>query len=75
MQALVDFFKSIVETISTFLDFFWTSLTDSVYIVRLSMQFISDIPSYFSWIPMEIYAILAVTISIFLILRIIGRDN
>lgn len=75
MQALIDAVQSIIESISTVLDFLWSTITDTVYMVNLLLDYTTRFPLYFKWLPDECVVILGSVLGILVILRILGRDD
>ena len=75
MKAVVDAIKSIGQMISSLFDFVIGFFEDIAYMVKLLGEFIADIPSYFSWLPGGVVAIIATIFSIVVIYKIIGREG
>lgn len=75
MSAIIDFFSSIANGISAAFDFLIGIIQDLVYIVKLTAKFLVSIPSYFSWLPGEVFSILAVILSVVVIYKILGREG
>lgn len=75
MSAIIDFFSSIADGISAVFDFLIGIVKDLVYIVKLTAKFLASIPSYFSWLPGEVFAILAIILSVVVIYKILGREG
>lgn len=75
MSALVSFFKGIGEAIVAAFDFLISFISDIVYMIQLTGKFLAQIPSYFSWMPTQISALLLVLFSIVVIYKILGREG
>ena len=75
MSAIIDFFSSIADGISAAFDFLIGIIQDLVYIVKLTAKFLVSIPSYFSWLPSEVFGILAIILSVVVIYKILGREG
>lgn len=73
MDAIIKFFESIMTAITTLIDFVISTLADLVYVIGLLGQFVLEIPSYFSWLPIEALLILVTTFSIVVIYMILNR--
>lgn len=50
-------------------------MSDIAYVIRLTGEFVADIPQYFSWLPSQIVAIIVSLFSIVVIYKIIGREG
>lgn len=75
MNALLDFFKGIGETITTVVDFVIGLFEDLIYMIKLLGQVVLNIPAYFSWLPGELIGIFLILISIVVIYKILGREG
>lgn len=75
MQGLINFFSSIVDGIKLAFDFLFDMIKDLGYVVRLLGSFIVKIPSFFSWLPAGVVAILVTTFGIVLIYKLLGREG
>lgn len=75
MQALIDFFSGIGEMISGAIDFVIGFFSDIVYMIQLTGKFLLQIPSYFSWLPAEVLAVIILTFTIVVIYKVLGREG
>lgn len=75
MKAVVKALKGIASAISTLIDFIVGLFEDLLYVIELLGEFVVNIPSYFSWLPGEVIAIIVVIFSIVVIYKIIGREG
>lgn len=75
MQEILNFFKGIGDAIVAAFDFLISFFGDLVYIVQLTGKFLLQIPSYFSWLPGELLAILGIIFAIVVIYKIMGREG
>ena len=57
------------------IEWFIQLLKDIFYMVKLLLQFMADIPSYFSWLPTPVIGIIAATFSIVVVYKILGREG
>ena len=73
MNALIDFFVGLGETISSVIGFVVDMFSDLVYVIALLGKFVIEIPSYFMWLPNEIVALLVSAFGIVIIYMILGR--
>lgn len=75
MDALISFFEGIGNAIVSAFNFVVSLVSDIVYMIQLTGKFLAQIPSYFSWIPAEITALLIVLFSVVVIYKILGREG
>lgn len=75
MQALVDFFVTIGDSINLAFEFVFSFFRDVVYIIKVTGQFLSMIPLYFSWLPSTLLSSLVVLFGIVVIYKIVGREG
>lgn len=75
MRTVIQFLKNIGKIITTVIDFVISFFKDLVYVIELTGKFLSELPSYFSWLPEELLAILLVIFSIVVIYKILGREG
>lgn len=75
MVALLDFFKGIANALVSIIDFVISLFEDLIYMIKLLGKVIGNIPSYFSWLPGELLAILVVLIGIVVVYKILGREG
>jgi hypothetical protein len=75
MQAILDFFTNIWTVVNQLISFVIGLVEDLVYVVRLTGQFVANIPTYFSWLPPAALAILVSIFGIVVIYKIIGREG
>lgn len=75
MQAIISFFSGIVDAVSAALDFLIGTVKDLVYVVKLTGKFLLQLPSYFSFLPVQLVSMLLVIFSIVVIYKILGREG
>lgn len=75
MQVIIDFFKGFADIVSSLVDFVIDMVNDLVYVVKLLTEVLSQLPTFFTWLPAEVWAVLAVLFSIVVIYKIIGREG
>lgn len=75
MQAIIDFFAAVGEVITSVISFVIKLFQDLIYMVQLLGQFVLDIPSYFSWLPGEVVALIVTIFSIVVIYKLLGREG
>lgn len=72
---MLDFFKGFGEILSGIIDFVIGLVEDLVYTVQLVGSVVARIPSYFSWIPAPVLAIIISIFAVVVIYKIIGREG
>lgn len=75
MQAILDFLKSIMDTITFLIDFVISLIGDIVYLIQLTAQFLINIPVYFAWLPSEYLSIIVALFGIVVVYKILGREG
>lgn len=75
MNALLEFFKGIGTAITSVIDFVMGLFEDLVYMIKLLGQVVLNIPSYFSWLPSQVIALIILIISIVVIYKVLGREG
>lgn len=75
MDAIINFFKSIGEVITSCISLVWTLLEDLVQIILMLANFLAQIPGLLSWLPPDIGVILFATITVVVIYKITGREG
>lgn len=75
MNAIIEFFSSIGDFLATVVDFVISFFKDLIFAIQLIAKFISQIPSYFSWLPGEILTLIIALFAIVAIYKILGREG
>ena len=75
MKAIADFLQAIGNGIVAAIDFVVGFFQDLVYIIQLTGKVLSQIPSYFSWLPAELLAIILSIFAVVVIYKILGREG
>lgn len=75
MSAIIEIFSSIGDLIATVVGFVVSLFKDLIFAIQLIAKFISQIPSYFSWLPGEILALIIGLFAIVAIYKILGREG
>lgn len=75
MQAIIDFFKSFAEIISSLVDFVIGIVEDLLYVIQLLGSLIVKIPNMFGWLPTACISLVVTTFGIILIYKILGREG
>lgn len=74
LQSIGDFLQGIWDFLSLIINFIIGLIDDIVYFGKLIRSLAYMIPRVYTWIPIPISICIGVCISLFLLLRIIGRD-
>lgn len=75
MKAIADFLQAIGNAIVAGIDFVVGFFQDIVYIIQLTGKVLAQIPSYFSWLPAELLAIILTIFAVVVIYKILGREG
>lgn len=75
MDAIIRFFEGIGDAVISVFEFFISFLSDLVYIVRLTGKFLAQIPSYFSWLPPGVLALIVTIFGIVVLYKVLGREG
>lgn len=75
MGALIGFFESIGNMLSSVFGFVIGLIEDLVYMVTLLGKFIVSIPSYLAWLPAPVVIIIVSIFGVVLIYKILGREG
>ena len=67
--------NTIVEFFSTVFDFVVDFVQDTLYVVKLTGEFVLKIPDYFSWLPAPVLALIVTAFSVVVIYKILGREG
>jgi len=75
MDALLSFVESIGNGLNAILDFCISFFEDVAYIVKLTAEYVAKIPSFFSWLPAPVLAIIVSAFAVVVIYKVIGREG
>lgn len=75
LESIANFFETIGTVITTLVSFVISIVGDIVFVVQLTGMFVLNIPSYFSWLPLECVAILTIIFAIVVTYKILGREG
>lgn len=75
MQAIIDFFNTIGNVISTVIDFVVKMFSDLVFMLKLLANFFASLPSYLSWLPSAAVSSIVLIFTIVMIYKILGREG
>lgn len=74
LSAIIDFFESIVNAITSVIDFIINFISDTIYMITLTGKFLLQIPTYFSFLPSVLLTMLVTLFGIVVVYKILGRD-
>lgn len=75
MDAIVSFFTGLGNAIVSAFDYVISFFSDLVYVIQLLGKVVLSIPSYFSWLPGGVSALLITLFAIVVIYKILGREG
>lgn len=75
MQTIIDWLKNIGEMFSSVFDFVIGIVEDLAYVAGLLVDFVTQIPDYFSWLPAEVLAVIVTIFAIVVIYKLLGREG
>lgn len=75
MDAIITTIEAIGNAISSIIDFVISFFEDLAYIVKLTAEYVTKIPDFFSWLPAEVLAIVIAAFSIIVIYKVMGREG
>lgn len=75
MSAVLDFLQGIAAGVSAALDFLMGLIEDVAYVVKITAEFVTQIPSYISWLPASVVAIIVSIFVVVVIYKILGREG
>lgn len=75
MGALTDFLLGIGEGLLAVVTFVIDFFKDIAYLVKLTGEFVLQIPHYLSWLPAEVLALLVTVFTIVVLYKVLGREG
>lgn len=75
MDAIVDFLSGIGDAVISLFSVGLSFVGDIVYLVGLTGSFLVQIPSYFSWLPAPVVALLTTIFVVVVLYKILGREG
>lgn len=75
MGAIITFFEGIVDAITGAIDFLIGFIEDIVYIVKITGEFVLEIPNYLAWLPAPVLTIVVVVFGVVVIYKVMGREG
>ncbi len=75
MDAIINFFKSIGDTIYSCIELVWSFIQDIIQIIMMLSKFLREIPGFLSWLPDPLPFLVFSVITIAVIYKIAGREG
>lgn len=75
MDAIIKFLEGIISGVTAALDFLIGFIEDIVYVVKLTGEFVLNIPNYFAWLPGPVLATVVSIFGIVVIYKVLGREG
>lgn len=75
MDAIIKFLQGIIDGVTAALDFLIGFIEDIVYVVKLTGEFVLNIPNYFAWLPAPVLATVVSIFGIVVIYKVLGREG
>ena len=75
IQSIIDFFVGLGDMIMSVVDFVVSFFSDLAYIVKLTAEFVLQIPVYLAWLPGPVLAIVVITFGVVVIYKVMGREG
>lgn len=75
MGSIKNYIVQIGEFLGSGFDFVIGIFEDIVYMIKLTGEFVADIPGYFSWLPAEAVALIVTIFGIVVIYKVLGREG
>lgn len=75
MNAIIKFFEGIADAITGAIDFLIGFIEDIIYIVKITGEFVLQIPNYLGWLPSAVLTIIVVVFGIVVIYKVMGREG
>lgn len=75
MGALTDFLLGIGEGLLAVVTFVIDFFKDIAYLVKLTGEFVLKVPTYLSWLPAEVLALIISIFTIVVLYKVLGREG
>lgn len=75
MGALTDFLLGIGEGLLAVVTFVIDFFKDIAYLVKLTGEFVLKVPTYLSWLPAEVLALVVAIFTIVVLYKVLGREG
>lgn len=75
MDAIIGFFTGIADLLSGAFDFLLNLVGDIVYTAILIGKAVASIPTFFTWLPAPVLALVVTIFGVVAIYKLIGREG
>ena len=75
LSTLKDYIVGIGELFVSLYHFVLDFFSDIVYVVKLTAQFVANIPNYFSWLPAPVLVLIVSIFAVVVIYKVLGREG
>lgn len=75
LTTIKEFLNSIANIFLSLWDFVIDFFEDIAYVVKLVTSFVVGIPTYFSWLPAELLALIVAIFGVVVIYKVLGREG
>lgn len=75
LEAIKDAVISIGQFFADVVDFVLKLIQDLLYLIELVGQAVGKIPSYFTWLPANVVALIVALIAIVVVYKVLGREG
>jgi phage-related protein len=74
-EWIAEILQNIGNFFSTVWDFIINFFTEIVYIIKLLASVVANIPSYFTWLPGSVIALIGLAVALVVIYKVVGREG
>lgn len=75
MDAIIGFFTGIADLLSGAFDFLLNLVGDIVYTALLIGKAVASIPTFFTWLPAPVLALVVTIFGVVAIYKLLGREG
>lgn len=75
MEDIIDMLEGFVDAVLSVFDFVASIIEDTLYVIKLTGDFLLHIPSYFAWLPPSYLAIIVAIFGIVVVYKVLGREG
>lgn len=75
MSAIISFIQGIAAGVQAGVDFLLSMIQDVAYVVQLTAEFVLQIPTYLSFLPAPVVALVVSIFAVVVIYKILGREG
>lgn len=75
MKAIINLLKGFINGVTSVVNFVISMIEDIVYVVKLTAEMVLEIPSYFSWMPPAVLAIIVTIFGVVVVYKVLGREG